>query len=527
MKCSICEKEFETIRALSNHLRFEEGIIAKEYYDKYLKKDGEGICTCGNPTKFDSLSTGYKHHCSLKCSNSDISVQKKQQTTTLKNYGVLHPAQSNEVVQKMHKVNLERYGVANGHGDAQKEQIRQGNLEKYGVSSVFKAPEVIEKSNKTKQERYDSTTYTNREKFQKTLEQRYGVSNLSHLPDWKEKTSLSKQAKVSDFEKQNGCTSILKLIKLYGTGWTQQSLYKEISFKIDDRSYVKNEDIAKIIDYVETIGSHLENDVYMYIQSIYNGEIIKRSRKIIPPLELDMYIPEKNIAIEVNGTYFHSTQKGVVKNYHFDKSKACQELGIRLIHIYEWEWIKHPEKIKQLLNIALGKVTKIYARNCEIREITNAEAKPFNEKTHIQGHRPAQVTYGLFYNGELTQLMSFSKTRYNRNLGENDWEIIRGCPGSNNIVIGGVSKLFSHFIRDYQPNRVFSYCDFNKFDGKSYLALGMTFIGYTGPNKWWILPDGCSVIERNPKRYQELKGNNTIWGSGSMKFEWINNERKR
>lgn len=542
MKCLICSKEFETVRELSNHLRFQEHTTAQEYYDLYLKKEGEGICSCGKPTKFDSLAKGYKKHCSLKCSNSDVLVQKKQQETTLKNFGVLHPAQNKDVVQKMHKVNLERYGVANGHGESQKEQIRQSNLAKYGVEHAFQASEIKEKSSQTKLERYGTEVYTNREKFQKTIKERYGATSISHLPDWQEKVDATKLRKygsrtynnaekmvetkkirATDTEQQKDCILVSTLKEKYGTGWTQSKLYSEIVFFDNGRAYVKTADIPKIQEYAEESGSHLETEIYKYIKSIYSGLVIRRIRKVIDPLELDLFIPDKKIAIEINGAWFHSANAGVAKFYHYNKSKLCADHGIRLIHIYEWEWLKYPEKIKQLLNICLGSVKKIYARNCEIKQISNAEAKPFNEATHIQGHRNAQVTYGLFYNNDLVQLMSFSKTRYNRNLGENDWEIIRGCPGSNNIVVGGVSKLFKHFIQDYAPSHVFSYCDFNKFDGKSYLALGMECVGYTGPNKWWLLNDG-SVIERNPKRYKELKGNNKVWGSGSIKFVYTNKE---
>lgn len=177
-----------------------------------------------------------------------------------------------------------------------------------------------------------------------------------------------------------------------------------------------------------------------------------------------------------------------------------------------------------MLNIALGRVKhKIYARQCSIKPITNKEAAELNNKIHLQGHRNAQVTYGLFYNNELVQLMSFSRTKYNRNLQTNaDWEIIRGCPGSNNLVVGGVSKLLTHFIRDYHPNKIFSYCDFNKFDGKSYLAAGMSFIGYTGPDMKWVMPD-YSVINRNPKKHKYLKdvAIAQIFGSGSKKFELV------
>jgi len=183
---------------------------------------------------------------------------------------------------------------------------------------------------------------------------------------------------------------------------------------------------------------------------------------------------------------------------------------------------KNSRKIKFLLSIAFSQVGKrIYARNCEIKEITNKEARVLNEAVHLQGHRDAQVTYGLYYQNELVQLMSFSKTKYNKNLkGDNSWEIIRGCPGSNNIVVGGVSKLFNHFVKDYNPEEVFSYCDFNKFDGKSYETLGMKFIGYTGPDYVWVIKG--KVYHRNPNKYRQFKelADYRVYGAGSKKYLW-------
>lgn len=174
-----------------------------------------------------------------------------------------------------------------------------------------------------------------------------------------------------------------------------------------------------------------------------------------------------------------------------------------------------------MLDVALGRVkSKIYARQCEIKEISNKEAKVLNDKIHLQGHRNAQVTYGLYYKNELVQIMSFSKTKYNRNLKTaNSWEIIRGCPGSNNLVVGGVSKLISHFIADYAPDEIFSYCDFNKFNGKSYEAVGMKFIGYTGPDMKWVLSNGM-VVNRQPSKHSELKKQAVaqIFGAGSKKY---------
>ena len=266
--------------------------------------------------------------------------------------------------------------------------------------------------------------------------------------------------------------------------------------------------------------SHYEADIEKYFPDIE----FEKNIRLLNGKEIDLYVPDLNIGIEFNGNYWHSSIYKT-KNYHFEKSKLASKLGIRLIHIWEYEW-ENPitrEKIISLLSIALGKVTsKIYARNCEIKQITNTEAKYFNDLNHLQGHRNAQVTYGLFYNDKLVQLMSFSKTKYNKNLkSSNSWEIIRGCPGSNNIVVGGVSKLFKHFIRNYNPDSIFSYCDFNKFDGKGYEALGMEFIGYTGPDMKWLMKNNI-VVNRQPKKHKELKENSLaqIFGAGSKKYIW-------
>lgn len=282
-----------------------------------------------------------------------------------------------------------------------------------------------------------------------------------------------------------------------------------------------------LLDYLDDYISSFEFDVKAYISEQLGVSIKKSTKKELIDKEIDLVSETHSIGIECDGTYWHSTAKKE-KMYHQDKSLACEKINYRLIHIYEYEWNDDTKRpiIESLLKIAFGKVDKkIYARNCEIRKISNQEAKPFNEKNHLQGHRNAQVTYGLFFNDELVQLMSFSKTKYNRNLkSDNSWEIIRGCPGSNNIVIGGVSKLFKHFIKDYNPDTVFSYCDFNKFDGKGYEALGMKFIGYTAPDVKYVI--NGQVFNRNPKKYKEniKKAEFIIYGAGSKKYLWTKKE---
>lgn len=307
----------------------------------------------------------------------------------------------------------------------------------------------------------------------------------------------------------------------------------DVIYKPDVYTYINKSYLSLFDDYCKVNHSFgtsgKEQDLLNYIKSIYIGDVYSHVKNILKDsdghyYELDIYIPDKHLAIEFNGTYWHSSLN-IDKNYHFNKSRLCELAGIRLIHIYEYEWdnLSMQNKLKSMLNIALGiNIHKIYARNCIVKEITNKDAHDFNNLNHLQGHRNAQVTYGLFYNNELTQLMSFSKTKYNRNLKDNDsWEIIRGCPGSNNIVIGGVSKLFKQFIYDYKPKFIFSYCDFNKFDGKGYAAIGMDFVGYTGPDMKWLLKDR-SVVNRCPSKHAILKKQSIarIYGSGSKKYLW-------
>ena len=363
-----------------------------------------------------------------------------------------------------------------------------------------------------------------------------------YVPGKLPKLSMAEVIKRRDARyESDGYIAVKSLTRKQLTAYQQlrdkTDLITDVIAKPDVYTYINKKYIKLLDEYSATNHSKgtsvSEQALIRFVKSIYDGEVITNCKSVLKDsdkhyYEMDIYIPDKRIGIEYNGTYWHCSLRHD-KNYHYNKSLIAENVGIRLIHIYEHEW-KDPdknEKIKSLLRIALGTAgNRIYARDCDVREITNAEAKPFNEENHLQGHRNAQVTYGLFHGGRLVQLMSFSRTRYNRNLkGDNDWEIIRGCPGSNNVVVGGVSKLFKHFLRDKKPDSVFSYCDFNKFDGRGYEAIGMRFVGYTGPNKWWVLPKG-RVVERSPSKYHEYKEQAvaSLYGSGSKKYLYNNAE---
>ena len=477
---------------------------------------------------------------------SDIhKCTKKQLTRLLKIYSI---KKSDELVRECRrKTNLTKYGCENpSSSDIVKnkksinnpfsrpevqEKIRLTNLKKYGVDNPMKSNEIKEKAFNTNLKKYGVKSVTSsseiRSKMVSTLMQKYGVDNPNKIPSVKEKKQIAQRKKYSEIVNNNVDPTIVNVVvetaKLLESNNNRKPTSKELANYLNYshiyiQKIVKDNNLQSYVDF-KPYSSIYEIEIIEFIKSFSDTTIIRNDKNIIFPYELDIYLPEYNIAIEFNGDYWHSSLYHP-KNYHLKKSICCDEKGIRLIQIYEHEWDDDRTKniIKSMIKTSLGNSTKIYARNCIIKKITNSIAKPFNEEHHLQGHRNASVTYGLYYNDELVQLMSFSKNR------KYEWEIIRGCPGSNNVVVGGVSKLFKHFIKEYNPKEIFSYCDFNKFDGRGYLSIGMKFIGYTGPDLSYII--NGETRKRSPGHYKENNAvaDAKIWGSGSKKYLWERSE---
>lgn len=457
------------------------GMLKKYGVDHVSKLPGYGE-RCKETYK---QRTGYDHPA------HNPEVQAKKKATNLERYGCENPNQNEEVKAKSKATSRERYGCDHA---LQNKEMYQKWCDNYEAKTGYRNPSQNPDVQKTRTQTFIDT---------------FGVSNpalANYTPE--QLKIIESPESMRSFIIDSGCDTIKGLTE-----------YLNISESTVLR-YIHSYNLEDVIRYVASSG---EEELREWVRSM--GIVVERTRMVLAPKEIDIYCQDYNIGIEFNGNYWHSNAKHA-RNYHLNKSKLAQDKGIRLIHIYEYEW-NDPVKqkiIKSMLKIAFGKAeNKIYARQCEIREISNKEAKPFNEANHLQGHRNAQITYGLFYNNQLVQLMSFS---YDKKKGW--WEIVRGCPGSNNVVVGGVSKLFAHFIKEKDPEQIFSYCDFNKFDGKGYEAIGMKFIGYTGPDMKWLMPNG-DVVNRRPGKHKELKelAVAQIWGAGSKKYLWTKQDTKQ
>ena len=278
--------------------------------------------------------------------------------------------------------------------------------------------------------------------------------------------------------------------------------------------------------------SKAEKEIAEFLKEYVN--IKESDRKTLGNRELDIFIPSLNLAIEYNGLYWHSN-KFVEDNYHKEKLELCLEKGIRLVQIFEDEWRDKKDIVKsRLLNLINKTQNKIYARNCEIREVDSKESLLFLEQNHIQGKLGAKIRLGLYYNNELVSLMTFGNLR--KSLGskgeDTDYELLRFCNKTNTTVIGGASKLLKYFKKKYTYTSLISYADRRWSEGNLYKNLDFELVSKTKPNYFYTkgvyrenrFKYRKSEINKNKENKTEREimselGYYRIYDAGTLKFK--------
>lgn len=199
--CKICKESFESYYKLSRHLS-KHKIKTKEYYDLYLKKEKEGVCTvCGKEPQFHGLKIGYSKRCSLKCLHNDEDVQKQKKNSYLKHYGTDHPLKCKEIQEKIQKTCLEKYNVTNPNQTQEvKEKKKKTYLKNWGVEHSMKCDK-------------------GKQKGKETLKERYNVENFGNTPEAKEK---KKETSLKNWNTESPNQSVLikeKKKKTYLKNW--------------------------------------------------------------------------------------------------------------------------------------------------------------------------------------------------------------------------------------------------------------------------------------------------------------------
>ena len=199
--------------------------------------------------------------------------------------------------------------------------------------------------------------------------------------------------------------------------------------------------------------SRAEDEICYFLKEL-DIEYEQRNRSLIYPYEIDIYIPSLKIGIEYNGLLWHSQKYNKDKNYHLNKTESCKKQGIKLIQIFEDEYLNHKNIVLNKLKHILKKddLPKIMGRKCVVKEISNKESKIFLNQNHIQGFAASSVYLGCFYENVLMGVMTFKKEKY-------IWELNRFASNINYNCIGIGGKLFKYFVTHYNPVEIKSFAD--------------------------------------------------------------------
>lgn len=523
--------------------------------------DLRNCCICGNP-----FEAPYRSYPKLTCNKTCSQALIKQ--VNLSKYGVENPQQVDSIRQKTKDTNLQKYGAECFlQTDLKKEKTKQTNLERYGTAHPLQNSEILLKQKNTNIERYGVSNPQKltevKQKSKNTRIKRYGVEHMLDYPPCKEKlinTTLTRYgvknfSQTEEYRAKYRSTSLEK----YGVdNYNKQHISPDVLEKLENIDWLTEK--AQSIESVKSISSNLGISVTtLYRRFSRNGIIPRRfkassieeeireflqdkcdniilgDRTLISPKEIDIYLPDYKLAIEVNGTYWHSELNGKGKNYHLNKTNLCYEKDVNLIHILDTEWKYKTEIVKSILLSRLGKLDRVFARKCKLMEVSKDVERNFLDTNHIQGYVPSKQCYGLFFDKELVSLMSFGNNRYR---GDSVIELLRFSNKLRTTVLGGATKLFSHFIDNNAVSKIISYSHKDKFTGAIYTQMGFAYTHTSSPAYYYTqdyerfenrlkfqkhkLPSLLDNFDNNLSEWQNMQNNgyDRIWDCGNDVWEW-------
>lgn len=407
--------------------------------------------TCGKLISFSKINNTY---CSTKCLNIDPEIKDKIKNTNIEKYGVDNPAKNIKIQTKIKETNIKKYGVDNpAKAKEVQDKTKQTNKIKYGTNYTFQSDEIKNKIKLTKTIKYKDSHYTNTAKQSKTV-----ITKSYYNFFTEEKFKLIKP--------------LFSLQEYEGVGYykTYKWLCLKCNNSFEDHCY-SHIPVCPICFPLKHGRSNMELEIFNFLLSL-NIKANLYDNTIIYPKELDLTIPEKNLAIEFNGLYWHSKKE---INYHMNKTELCEEKGYKLIHIWEQDWInkqniiKH--NIKQIFNC--NNTTEFTA----IKEINDNDKNHFLTQNSLYDIADSDLNIGLLYNDILIQLITF------KNIVGKSWQILSNTNKIYHNIPHGTKIILDYFIKRRNPSTLICSTDRNFSQEIDYINCGFNIIDKTTPNK--------------------------------------------
>jgi hypothetical protein len=455
---------------------------------------------CSVPLRFIPSKKSFQQYCSSKCAANDNSIKAQKvkkrlsdKVNLIKKIKEAKLKQSEETKKqiklKREATIINRYGSKESFIEQNKQKQQTTNLERYGVKYCSQ---------------HDAIRQKIKEQHNKTNKDQQ-INNS----EWLSYQHTILQKTIGEIAEEKGVSKHLI--------WARMN-----EFNIDIQHHFKSKPQQIIVDFL--IQNNIEHQVNV--------------RDILPDnKELDIFIPSANVAIEINGIFWHSEINGKNASYHLQKTNLCKTKNIKLLHFWDKEILEQPNIVKSIIVNTLGLTKNIlYARKCKINTISTKDAEIFHEANHLGGSVKSKYNYGLFYDNTLVQVLSLSKNRYKQ---DGMLEIVRFSSLLNYIVVGGFSKLLTHAIKNTFPVGIITYNDLRYTTGNVYNKTGFTFVENTKPNYFYFSRKNCHKLysriyfqkhkqrnlldyfDNNLTEWENMKNNgyDRIWDCGNGK--WI------
>lgn len=343
------------------------------------------------------------------------------------------------------------------------------------------------------------------DKLKVTLNKKYNVSNQNQIK------GLVRKNKVPHvYKDRHPMQQTIDNIENYNKEYIEKTFILENELNLSTMMEYFN--ISKMTCYQQLKKMNItylrkcsrkEEELFNYINS-FDLNILRNDRAHISPLELDILVPDSNIAFEFNGLYWHSyginnvnsKQENLryMKNRHFIKTNTARLKSIQLFHIFENEWIDPVKQNiwkSQISNALKQNKKTIGARKCEIVEISHNDSSLFLDNNHLQGKSVSGIQIALKYNDEIVSLMTFGKSRYDKSI---DYEMMRFCSKLYTQVPGAASKLLKYFINKYKPTGLVSYANARWSNGHLYKTLNFKEESFSNPNYFYYHSSNPSAL---------------------------------
>lgn len=281
-------------------------------------------------------------------------------------------------------------------------------------------------------------------------------------------------------------------------------------------------------------GSRLESEVVDYVGSVYGGRLFRGYRGIPGVHEVDAYLPDLQLAVEVNGVYWHSEAGSRMRLDHRNKRRALDAAGVRLIVVWEDDWRDRPEVVRRFLDNQLGvdSSVPVGARKCTVDEsVPRWESDRLLEGHHLQGPTRSRYRVGLRYGGELVAVATAT---------------VRGGVlslerfATSRRVPGGFTRLLSRLrgvAREEGCSRIVTFADLAVSDGGLYRKSGFVAVEELAPDYSYLVdarrkhkfgyrlerfrrdPELVYAPGLSESQLAALNGLHRVWDYGKVRWE--------